>query len=264
MRRVIVRRRIKRVVVKGNEKRIQPLDKEMLEKFNPPVLGLGNIGAPSREVEAIAAVFDLSRFTNFCNQVDPHLAVPQYLSRFLEWLFNEVKQDIISKSYREGTEIWAEFGLPFLAKFLGDGVLFLWDTEGMQENAICNLVLDLRDICLKYRREFYPNIKSVVVKPPVILRCGIARGKVFSVGNQHDYVGACINMASRLQKLSRLTFCVSRRGFDFDSYLQADERQRFSMKSVPIRGIENNELIWVLTQEFDALPDGAKRLFGEP
>ena len=87
MRRVIVRRRIKRVVVKGTERRIQSLDKEMLEKFNPPVLGLGNIDAPSREVEAIAAVFDLSRFTSFCNQVDPHLAVPQYLSRFLEWLF---------------------------------------------------------------------------------------------------------------------------------------------------------------------------------
>ena len=264
MRRVIVRRRIKRIVVKGNEKRIQPLDKEKLEKFNPPVLGLGNIGAPSREVEAIAAVFDLSRFTSFCNQVDPHLAVPQYLSRFLEWLFTEVKQGIISKSYRDGTEIWAEVGLPFMAKFLGDGVLFLWDTDGMQENAICNLVLDLRNICLKYRREFYPNIKSVVVKPPVILRCGIARGKVFSVGNQHDYVGACINIASRLQKLSRLTFCVSRRGFDFDKYLQGEERQRFNTKSVPIRGIENNELIWILKQEFDALPDGAKRLFGEP
>ena len=264
MKRVIVRRRVRRVIVRGKEKKIQSLDKEKLERFNTPLLGLGDIGAPSKEVEAIAAVFDLSRFTSFCNQVDPHLAVPQYLSRFLDWLFNEVKQGVVKKSYRQGTEIWAEAGLPFLSKFLGDGVLFLWETVDMEESAICDLVIGLRDICIKYRREFYPQIRSVVVKPPVVLRCGITRGKVFSVGNQQDYVGACINIASRLQKLSRLTFCVSRRGFDFDKYIQGEERLRFIGKSVPIRGIEHHELVWVLRQEFDALPDESKKLFREP
>ena len=62
------------------------LDNEQFDRFNPGVLGLGDIGAPSKQVDALAAVFDLEGFTSFCSHVDPHLAVPEYLSRFLDWL----------------------------------------------------------------------------------------------------------------------------------------------------------------------------------
>ena len=257
-----LRQQVKNVTVRGKVRRIKLLDNEKFERFNPHLLSLGNIGLPSKQVEAIAAVFDLSGFTNFCNQVDPHLVVPEYLSRFLDWLFNEVRKSFVQKSYKEGKKLWAD--LPFLAKFLGDGVLFLWDAQDMSEVAIRNVVIALTDICGAYKLRFYPTIKTVVSDPPDALRSGIARGRVFSVGNRQDYVGPCINIASRLQKLSNLTVCCSRKGFDFQKSPHKSVRQSFIEKRVAIRGIGENELIWVLKKEFDRLPEKEKELFREP
>ena len=88
MKKVIVRRRVKSVAAKRPAARSQAgsvklVGNETLGKFNSSILGLGDIGLPSKELEAIAAVFDLAGFTKFCNQVDSHLAVPKYLSSFL-------------------------------------------------------------------------------------------------------------------------------------------------------------------------------------
>jgi len=258
----ILKQQSKSVKVNDEEKRVWLLDNEKFGRFNPYVLGLGDISSPSKPAEAIVAVFDLSGFTNFCSQVDPHLSVPEYLSRFLDWLFSEVKRRFVKKSHEEGKELWAE--LPFLAKFLGDGVLFLWDTEIMSEIEICNVVVMLRDICDHYAGELYPKVRKVVVEPPNTLRCGIARGRVFSVGNGEDYVGPCINIASRLQKLSLLTFCVSRRGFDFEKNMHKDTAPQFVIKSVSLRGIGEDELVWILKKEFDNLPQEEKALFKNP
>jgi len=262
MGKIVLKEEMKTVKVDGEDKRIELLDNKKFAKFNAGVLGLGDISLRSIQAEAIASVFDLSGFTNFCSQVDPHLAVPEYLSRFLDWLFNEVKQRFVKESYKEGKELWAE--LPFLAKFLGDGVLFLWDTEGMGGIEICNVVVSLIDICDGYKDAFYPEIKKAVVEPPNALRCGIARGTVFSVGNGEDYVGPCINIASRLQKLSFLRFCVSRRGFDFEKDMAENVASEFVIKSVSLPGIGENELVWVLKGEFNNLPAKEKESFRRP
>ena len=262
MRRVVIRRRVKaarpRMVP---TKRIKLIDNTALTKFNPSILGLGDVSLPSREVEAIAVVFDLAGFTRFCNQVDPHLAVPSYLSRFLDWLFNKVKEGITTEIYSDRTALWAE--LPISVKFLGDGALFLWDTRNMNEYLICSIVTTLYEIGVAYRQEFYPEIKKAVNNPPNILRCGMARGRVFSVGNGRDYVGHCINTASRLQKLSLLTFCFPRRGFDVQRYMRGNLREKVAEKRIAIRGIWESDLVWVVKQEFDNLPDREKALFGE-
>lgn len=262
MGKVILKQQPKTIKVNDEEKRIWLLDNEKFEKFNPDVLGLGDISMRSTEVEVIASVFDLSGFTNFCNQRDPHLSVPKYLSRFLGWLFDEIKKEFVQESYKEGKQLWAE--LPFLAKFLGDGILFLWDTNNMDEIEICNIVVSLKDICEAYLNSFYPEIKKILIEPPNILRCGIARGRVFSVGNGEDYVGPCINIASRLQKLSLLTFCVSCTGFDFEKHMAEETAARYILKSVSLRGIGENELVWVFKKEFDKLPQEEKNLFREP
>ncbi len=241
------------VILLGNEK---------FDRFNPRLLGLGNINRPSKQVEALAAVFDLSGFTSFCSQVDPHLSVPEYLSRFLDWLFNSIKTELIAKTYTNRKALWAE--LPFLAKFLGDGVLFLWDTRNMSETLICNLVGILYEICTEYSHKFYREVKTVVVDPPTSLRCGIARGRVCSVGNGQDYVGPCINIASRLQKLSLLSFCFPRRGFDIKKHMDSSFHKVFIGKCVTIRGIGKNELVWIPKKEFDNLPEEEKEQFREP
>jgi class 3 adenylate cyclase len=252
------------VEVEGGQKRIKllALTSEEFDRFNPDVLGLGDIGTPSAQVEALAAIFDLSGFTNFCSQVDPHLAVPEYLRHFLDWLFAEIKKGSVKESHEEEKILWAS--LPFLAKFSGDGVLFLWDARNMGGAEICNVVTSLWEICDSYVREFYPIIRRVVAQTPKVLRCGISRGIVFSVGNGEDYVGPCINIAARLQKLSLLTFCFSRRGFDIEKHMPEETAAKYVLKSVPLRGIGEDELVWVREGEFDSLPDKEKALFRSP
>src|SRR6185295_5531476 len=70
--------------------------------------------------------------------------------------------------------------------------------------SIGSIVLRLRSICEKYEKAFrLPFQKSIgeEVKVPAKLRCGIARGRIKSIGAKQDYVGQCINIAARLQKL---------------------------------------------------------------
>jgi class 3 adenylate cyclase len=263
MGKVVLRQRVTKTITrKGKKVRIRLLNNEDFEKFNPRLLSLGDLSLPSREVEAIVAVFDLSGFTNFCRQVDPHLAVPEFLSRFLDWLFNEIKNSFVQKDYKEGKRLWTE--LPFLAKFLGDGVLFLWDARNMPGVAICNIIGLLHNICVNYEKEFYPKIRTKIAEAPRVLRCGVARGKVFSVGNGQDYVGPCINLASRLQKLSNLTFCFSHRGFDIDRDMDESIKQKLVKKCIEIRGIGENEIVVVVQAEFNNLLEEEKALFREP
>jgi class 3 adenylate cyclase len=262
MGKIVLLPELKTVKIEGAKKRVSLLDNTKYDLFNPFLLGLGDVALPSVKIESIAAVFDLSGFTTFCSQVDPHLAVPEYLSRFLNWLFRKIKSEFVEKEYAEGKKLWAN--LPFLAKFTGDGVLFLWNTLGMSGEEICNVVVTLNIICDDYVKKFYPYARKTVTNPPDTLRCGIARGTVFSVGNGEDYVGPCINIATRLQKLSLLSFCVSRRGFDFKKHMDDKVASDFKLKSVVLRGIGNDELVWVLKNQLKALPEQEKTLFKDP
>jgi hypothetical protein len=149
--------------------------------------------------------------------------------------------------------------LPFLSKYLGDGILFLWDTEGMSDIKIMNVVVSMDLICRNYKKLFLPKISKKVSSPPSKLRCGIARGAIYSVGNGNDFVGPCINMSARLQKLNSLSFCFSRRGFNYEvnSYLT----KKILIKKVDVRGIGNEELVCVLKDEFDQLNPEYKEKF---
>lgn len=229
------------------------------DRFRPSILELGRINRPSTQVNAVAAVFDLTGFTRFCNQPDPHLEVPRYLGQFLDWLFVEIKAQVVVRMHRNYRILYAE--LPFVAKFLGDGVLFLWDTEKLDEVGICNIPSMLLSICSDYATDFYPQIKTTAVNPPKALRCGVARGVICSIGNEKDYVGPCINIASRLQKLSNLQFCCSCRGFDFDRHSSRRTRRLFIRKRTELRGIGKNELVWVVESQFDNLPTEEKGQF---
>src|SRR4030042_6812410 len=99
MKRIIVRR------VRGNRPRttvvaskpqggIKLLNTEITRKFNPTMLDLGDINTPCQEKEAVAAVFDLTGFTTFCNQGDAYLAIPRFLNTFLVWFFASVVEGL--------------------------------------------------------------------------------------------------------------------------------------------------------------------------
>jgi class 3 adenylate cyclase len=230
-----------------------------LKKFNPVVLKLGDIGARSKQVDVIAAAFDLSGFTKFCSQVDPHLSMPRFFKEFLSWLFESIKSEFEQERFREGVLLYSE--LPIFAKFTGDGVLFLWDVENMDMVEICNIVAILRVICYQYGSVFVPKIKKHLSQVPRSLRCGMARGLVCSVGNGEDYVGPCINVASRLQKLSNLGFCCSKRGLDLDEGMNKVTAEKYMVKSVSIRGLGEDELVIVRKAEFERLSKRDKAVF---
>jgi class 3 adenylate cyclase len=262
MKRVVRRVRLKKPRnsnVETQTSGIKLLDAEIVEKFSPDMLNLGDISTPCQEKEAIAAVFDLTGFTRFCNQVDSYLAIPKFLNGFLEWFFNSVKDELTEKSYQNHTSFWAD--LPVLVKFLGDGLLLIWNARRMTEEQICRIVVALYKISHAYRHELFPRMSMLVNKPPAVIRCGVARGKVFTVGNGRDYVGHCINTASRLSHLGPVTFCFPHRGFAVRKYIPAEYAQLFVPKYLSVRGIGDDEIVWVVKDEFDALPEKNRALF---
>jgi class 3 adenylate cyclase len=263
MTKVLVRRiRIRRAARPGIKKRktgMQLKDDEIMKKFSPTILELGDLSKPCVEIEAIAAIFDLSGFTRFCNQVDSYLAIPRFLNDFLEWFFESVRRGLTESQKDGSTQLWAK--LPIMVKFLGDGLLLLWNARDIQESQVCRIVATLYDVCCDYRSQFYPEMSLIVNKPPAVLRCGIARGKVFSVGDGRDYVGHCINNASRLSHLGALSFCFPHHGFQVRDQMPPNYARLFLPKYVSIRGVGQDEMVWVVGDEFEKLSIKDKALF---
>lgn len=241
------------------------IPREQYAAFAPAALGLGEVGRGGAHVQALAAFLDLEGFTDFCSQMDAHLAIPDYLSRYFDWLFQT-----LAEQFREGdgdgvVRIWGS--LPFYVKFLGDGLLFLWDTDlspGLAGTA--NIVRNLLEVTQLYPSDFVRVMRRSVSKPPSRLRCGIARGQVIAVGGGADYVGPCINLASRLQKLATLSFAVSARGFDLSRAPDGEGTLRsfLTLKQTALRGIGEHELVYVRRDEFATLSATEQADFREP
>ena len=244
-----------------DEKNYLILKNEKFESFNESVLGLGLISETSNVMSAICAIFDLEGFTNFCKQTDPQLSVPVFLSEYLKWIFNEIKQETMHKHGLNGYALWHD--LPILIKFMGDGLLVIWNTKNIDEIYQRNIIHSMNNITMKYIKTFLPKIKRMVSDPPSALRCGISKGNIYSVGNGNDFVGPCINLASRLQKLPYLTFSFSARGFNIENGWKEGVKKDWLSKTFNIRGMANQELIYIKKDEFDKIPEDEKVIFGE-
>lgn len=238
------------------------IKKEKWEEFNSTILGLGNLRDKSIVFGAICAIFDLEGFTNFCKQIDPHLSTPIFLSHFLDWFFQKIKSETKQADHAEGIETW--HNLPILTKFLGDGVLVIWDIKDMDSVGQANIIISCKEICRSYANEFFPDIKRKVTEAPSKLRCGIAKGNIFSVGNANDFVGPCINFASRLQKLPGTSFAFLDRGFNAEENFRKDEFKLFVMKKIRVRGIGDSELVYILKSDYLKMSKEDKKNFLEP
>jgi hypothetical protein len=229
------------------------------EEFNSSVLGIGDISKAAVSRSVICAIFDLEGFTKFCNQIDPDLVIPVFLKKYLDWFFVQIQNETKEKEYDEGIDTWHD--LPFLIKFMGDGLLVLWDISNLDLSAQGNIVLSSLSIIQKYSEVFLPKIKKIVVDPPNKLRCGITKGKVYSVGDGNDYVGQCINFASRLQKLPGASFAFSNRGIDLEEAFKKEARADFIEKIIESRGVGENELVYILKEEFDLMDELDKQKY---
>ena len=236
------------------------LSKSDFAKFNVSILDLGDLTKDAKITNALAAVFDLEGFTTFCSQIDPQLVIPEYLNGFLPWLFKAIATRYTKESRENQHLLWGS--LPFFAKFMGDGVLFLWNTDLSYDlTGIGNDVICVRDVAEQYKTEFLPTVSSAHSNVPQRLRVGLARGQVFSVGDGNDFVGPCINMASRLQKLGSLPFAFSRRGFDPEKCFGASVRKRLLTLNAKVRGVGEDERIVVFKEDYDSLSPKEKKLF---
>ncbi len=248
-------------VTEAGEK-IKIMKRAVFEQFNPNILGLGDIAKSSSAKNAICAVFDLQGFTNFCKQIDPQLSVPLYLSNFLSWIFHVIRAETVRKKFKEGIKLWHD--LPFCTKFLGDGLLILWDTSDMELTAQHNLIVSMDSICDRYISEFLPVMKKKVCDPPIALRCGMTKGIVYSVGDGKDFVGPCINLAARLENLPGVRFAFARRGFDPESHLDKKVIPDYVLKKVAIRGMENEEIIYIRKKDFEEMEEKDQAFYRDP
>ena len=247
-----------RVEIDGIKRRL--VTREAYDRFNPSLLGLGSLSSEAVSTDSVAAMFDLEGFTTFCKQIEPHLSVPVFLNAFLEWLMEQIKSEMKYQEFPEGVALWGP--LPFFIKFMGDGLLVLWDVSRSDDNARRNIIVTAREICLRYSQEFFPHIEAIVSEPPPVLRCGLARGTVFSVGNRSDFVGSCINMAARLQKLPGATFAFNRRGINIDDPEAASFfRDEIVVKRTAVRGIGEKELVCIPKFEFSNMSEADRATY---
>ena len=253
--------RIRNVRIGGKTQAVNLYSERELKKFSPAILGLGDIREESKRVKVIAAIFDLEGFTDFCGQPDAGLCVPGFLREFLGWLIEAIVSEFTVEKYEVGTKLYSS--LPFFAKFMGDGVLFLWDTENMNDVGICNILVALAKIHNAYSEVFLPKARRHLSLVPERLRCGMARGSVYSIGERGDYVGTCINLASRLQKLSKLGFCCSQKGINTGKGMLKGNVENLVTKRTPIRGVGSDERIIVRKWEYEKLSREDKGIFKE-
>jgi hypothetical protein len=133
----------------------------------------------------------------------------------------------------------------------------------MKRGGIFHVPRILCGVIEAYTYDFLPEIKRHVSFPPPGLRCGVARGQIVSIGDGRDFVGSCINIASRLQKLSTLSFAISRRGFDV-SDVSTTFWNSLCVKKVHLAGISDEELVLIRQSEFNHLTREEKSVFKEP
>jgi class 3 adenylate cyclase len=160
----------------------------------------------SRPRNSIALIYDLEGFSRFFNQPD----VQDYIPAFLNYISEAVSICLFGgvAYWHDNTKYPALSSTPIHEKFMGDGGLYIFTPpQGLvefKENfpvALCNRLWNLR-------KNFDQIIEKCLEEVPVFeiprrIRFGLARGTVYELNNEADdrseYIGYCINLASRLQ-----------------------------------------------------------------
>lgn len=172
----------------------------------------------SRAMNGIAAIFDLEGFSKFFNQPDVQEYVPSYLNHVF---------DAMSSIIGGGTLYWSAnkealpLQLPVHQKFLGDGMLYVWAPPDKERDFSTGFIVDLANRFWNLKTYFPEVIKRIrrdipIADLPPKIRFGLARGTIYQLTNAADgsteYIGICINLASRLQEYcAALGFIASAR-----------------------------------------------------
>jgi class 3 adenylate cyclase len=215
----------------------------------------------------IAMIFDLEGFSKFANQPDVHEFVPRYLNSVIA----AVETCIFGgEAYwlKEPEDYLPIFILPVHRKFMGDGMLYIWSLEHVPRPKVPGFVTLLCNR-LWHLKAGFKRINQACAAVPVAnfpprIRFGVARGGIseLTCGDHaaKEYVGVCINLASRLQHYCPdIGFIASARLDLRDQVLERHDYKRVIAKK--IKGFPK-EVVIVDRQEYEQLdPDVRKALF---
>ena len=220
----------------------------------------------SRPKVGTAVSFDLEGFSGFYSQPDVHNYVTKYLNRVFECM---------SIIFRGDEQYWAEnvqtpaLPTPLHRKFLGDGALYLWETEPAfaSDTVRMDLLINLWNLKKYFGRVAEAAADDVPVPDvPRSIRLGISQGTIYELayagGGPKEYIGYAINLASRLRDYCReLGFIASARvGLPEDRLLSQGFVKVIAKK---LKGFPR-EIVIVDANEYLALPPPLRtELFAE-
>lgn len=221
-----------------------------------PITPLGE--AHSDLVEIVVALFDLEGFTNFFNRasVDRYQLVPAFINAFLSWL---------NHCFRESSVL-----MPKYSKFLGDGVLLVWETEnqpllkGVLKAEFMNFCWNMaRGQGESYEKEFLPELLRKI-KPlrtheyPKHLRISLSLGHAvkYGRGKSIEYVSECINVASRIIDYEPELYFIAHSSLVIDEALLG---KRYVQKLLlGVKGIDKQISVYIDERDFKGLPHKRK------
>lgn len=226
----------------------------------------------SRPKQGLVVIYDLEGFSQFFNQPDVQDYVPKYLNRV---------NDAIGRTIYGGVQYWlpTELGpkaihpalsaLPAHEKFLGDGAMFIW-LDQAESTISSRFVMDLCNQLWNLKDSFEGVVKAAYDEMPVFdlpkrIRIGIAKGTVFELNRRStrhkEYIGFCINLASRLQKYCpELGFIASARIGLPQAALKENRWIRVVAKD--IKGFPR-EIVIVDSEEYQALENEIRSRYFE-
>jgi class 3 adenylate cyclase len=159
----------------------------------------------ARTYDAIALIYDLEGFSQFVNQPDAQ----NYVSKFFNHVSRAVETVIYGGHAYWLDETYPELDEPIHQKFLGDGALYIWEApynSTMLSEFSLELLNRLRFLSLGFATVERNSLERVpIALRPQRIRFGLSVGRVHRLkrtdlpGAEDEFVGICINLASRLQ-----------------------------------------------------------------
>jgi hypothetical protein len=224
-----------------------------------PICPLGQ--ARSDLVEIIVALFDLEGFTNFFNRasVPRYTIIPNFINAFLSWLNHSFSNPALPK--------------PDYSKFLGDGVLLVWETDkqrllrGVLKAEFMNFCWRLvRGQEKSYEKEFLPELLRKIspirtCEYPKHLRVCVSLGHAVKYvrGKSVEYVSECINVASRIIRYNPELYFIAHSNLVTN---EAVVGKKYVHKQLTeVRGIDNPICVYIDEADFKSLTNKSKRKF---
>lgn len=217
----------------------------------------------------LALIFDISGFTNFFNKPDLQLYITKYINQIIECVEITIYGGVDSWT-NDPEELEPLPLLPSMRKFLGDGMLYIWEDDNVKTLTNSYLKIDLINRLWNIQKYFSKINQKLYEEIPIgdlpkTVKFGIAQGTLYRLNEKEgdeDYIGPCINLASRLVKycpdinfICSARLDLAKKDLEEYNYLRIIARE--------LRSFEN-EIVIIDRKDYQSLTEeDRERLFKE-